>query len=187
MRVSGRFEVLETIQCGVSAAELTLCAGQAVTVCAWTEPELNVPVAYWTTSDTRVASVRNGTICAGGAGDAVVTAVFAGGTQMQVRVRVAENLNTLQQPALLTQIEEAAYEGLPQIQRIAAGEGLASIGPRAFADMTALVQAQLPASLADIAKDAFSGSSGVVVICEEGSRAEAFAIENKLPYVNTAE
>lgn len=185
--VSKVFEVRGDIEYSASAAKLTLGVGQSVSVCIRTEPELNLPAGYWTVSDSRVVSVQNGTITACGEGNAVVTAIFAGGNTLQISVLVEESLNSLQQPAVLTAIADEAYAGTANVQRVSAGNCLTSVGARAFADMESLVQAELPASVVSIADNAFSRSPDVVIICEKGSYAETFAVDNGLAYVYIVE
>ena len=55
-------------------------------------------------------------------------------------------------------------------------DGCTSICSRAFADCTALAAVKIPASVTEIAADAFEGSSPIICT-SQGSTAHTFAIE----------
>lgn len=180
-------EVLSGIAYSMSASEMTLSEGQSAVLAILAEPAQDVEAQSWTSSNKKVVTVKNGVLSACGKGDAVITAVLESGETLTAQIHVAENLNTLSQPAMLTVIGDEAYAGAVQIQCVHAYDGLQTVGFRAFADMPALVQVWLPASAASIATDAFEGSESAVILCEKGSDAESFALEHKLPFAYIAE
>ena len=81
-------------------------------------------------------------------------------------------------PSGMTTIREEAFAGVACTDLVLPDD-LVSIGARAFADCAALINVYLPASLTDIADDAFEGCSDqVTFICPEGSAAQAYAQEH---------
>lgn len=81
-------------------------------------------------------------------------------------------------PASTASIEAEAFAGIACTDLVLP-DGLVSIGARAFADCAGLLNVYLPASLNDIADDAFEGCSDqVTFICPEGSAAQQYAQEH---------
>lgn len=81
-------------------------------------------------------------------------------------------------PAKTASIEAEAFAGIACTDLVLP-DGLVSIGARAFADCAELLNVYLPASLTDIADDAFEGCSDqVTFICPEGSAAQQYAQEH---------
>lgn len=92
-------------------------------------------------------------------------------------------------PAQLKEIEASAFEGSAFTHMIL-GEGVESIGARAFANCEDLTYVFVPCSVKSIASDAFVIGDGedaptnpnIVIGCCRGSAAESFAINNGIPY-----
>lgn len=82
--------------------------------------------------------------------------------------------HTLTLPLSSKTIETEAFCGTETIEEIVLPEGIERIERRAFAD-SAVTAAYLPASLAYIADDAFSGCNGVVVTVQAGTYAHTWA------------
>ena len=57
------------------------------------------------------------------------------------------------------------------------GNQVTTIGPRAFKDCSALHRITIPASVTEIAEDAFEGCTNLTVVCEQDSAAWFFALE----------
>ena len=84
-------------------------------------------------------------------------------------------------PGDLVRIEAMAFED-DGIQRVTLNDHCAAIESRAFAHCDRLVRVDIPASVTDIAEDAFEGCA-CVIVAPENSEAIAFAIEAGLPYL----
>lgn len=76
--------------------------------------------------------------------------------------RAAADSWDLRLPADLTEIEEAAFEGDTKLNCVYVGDGVETIGPRAFAN-SSLRDIRLPESLTEFAPDAFLGIPHVEV------------------------
>jgi len=84
-------------------------------------------------------------------------------------------------PSMTETIRASAFVGLAA-EEVVLPDGLSSIGSGAFANCTALKLINLPASLTDIAEDAFDGTENAALICE-GEKGEVYAKAIGLPYV----
>ena len=85
-------------------------------------------------------------------------------------------------PAFLKEIGEEAFRGCAFTAVALPGQA-AAIGPLAFTDCAELKQINIPASVVDIADDAFLGSEKVIIYCAPGSEAERYAAAHGLCYV----
>ena len=89
---------------------------------------------------------------------------------------------TLELPGDTARIEEEAFadtDGYLCV-KITGGE---EIGPRAFADCDSLIRIELPASVEEIAADAFAGTKDhLTIICPNGAPAAAYAEANSIPH-----
>ena len=90
----------------------------------------------------------------------------------------AENAFTV--PAALRVIGEEAFAGTA-FGAVTLSEGVTGIGPRAFADCPGLALARLPASLTEIAEDAFGEST--LLLVPPDSYAEEYARGCGAPYI----
>lgn len=84
-------------------------------------------------------------------------------------------------PQALTDIRAEAFAGLG-FEEVVLGENVASIGKKAFADCKNLVLINLSDDVV-VEKDAFIGCDQLTIICSEGVSAQAYAIDNGIPYV----
>ncbi|MBR4458320.1 MAG: leucine-rich repeat domain-containing protein [Clostridia bacterium] len=82
----------------------------------------------------------------------------------------------------LTAVDERAFEG-SAAEGVVIPAGTTVIGPRAFADCSRLRWIEIPATVTEIAADAFSGSPDIRIAAPSGSRAAAFAAGKGLPLV----
>ena len=81
---------------------------------------------------------------------------------VQREIPALNTLNVMKLPAGVTEIEEEAFAGLA-CQAVILPERCSSIGSRAFAGCEQLIYVQIPASLEDIAEDAFEGCQDIMV------------------------
>lgn len=93
---------------------------------------------------------------------------------------VEENdYSTMLTPAALQVIEEEAFVG-NAFNYFYIGDEVHTIGARAFKDCTELMKISIPSSVTSIGEDVFSGCSGVVISCTEGSTAHQYALDNNI-------
>ena len=84
-------------------------------------------------------------------------------------------------PAMLTEIGESAFEG-DEFTHVYLGDGVTSIGSRAFADCGELVYIYIPDSVTEIEDDAFDGSRPNMVIGCRGGAASSYADAHGISY-----
>ena len=81
---------------------------------------------------------------------------------------------------MMKQIGEEAFEGVAA-QQVVIPAGTRSIGTRAFADCGSLLIAVVPASVNNIAENAFAGTD-ITVICPADSYAAAWCDDAHIPH-----
>ena len=77
-------------------------------------------------------------------------------------------------PAAMDVIEDEAFMNTA-VTVVSIPDGVSEIGERAFADCAALRQIYIPASCTQIAESAFENDAPLLIICESGSTAAAWA------------
>ena len=170
----------------VSAIELQLPAvcqkGEAIPLQAVTQPaDAFDSTLIWTVSGGGV--IENGKLVIQQAGYYTITATAADlGTLCVSRELECLPDSVFTLPARLTTIGAEAFAG-STAEAIALPEGAASIGERAFANCTRLYKITIPASVNEIAADAFENANPVI-ITPANSYAEVFAMENGLDVRN---
>lgn len=170
----------------VSAIELQLPAvcqkGEAIPLQAVTQPaDAFDSTLIWSVSGGGV--IENGQLMIRQAGYYTITATAADLGTLSVSRELEclpDSVFTL--PARLTTIGAEAFAG-STAEAIVLPEGATSIGERAFANCTRLYKIMLPASVNEIAADAFENANPVI-ITPANSYAEAFAMENGLDVRN---
>ena len=136
----------------------------------------------WSSSNEDVVRVGNGgTLEARSAGSAVVTASVEEGPSASCRVVVNGGLNKMVLPMSLEEVEEEAFEGMGT-QIVEIPESAVSIGARAFRNCTDLLYVYIPDSVTDIGEGAFEGCSNVILLCDPGSAAHSYAVDNGIEY-----
>ena len=85
-------------------------------------------------------------------------------------------------PADLESIEAEAFMSAAA-DRIILPEGCVAIASRAFASCEDLRRVDIPATVTEIADDAFSGSDSVVIYAPEGCKAQTYAQEHEIEFV----
>lgn len=123
------------------------------------------------TSNAKVAAItEDEMIRAVAPGTATITVTARNSGRMaKFTVTVTEAV-TLYLPASLAAVPDEAFVGAAAGE-VVIPEGCASIGSRAFADCTNLYAAVIPASVTEIAEDAFEGCSGVTITTPASSAA----------------
>lgn len=132
----------------------------------------SLPIA-WSSDDASVSVDANGCITAAASGVAQIQASFCEGAQSRAAV-IVEGAEALNAPAALRAIQSEAFLGTAA-RMIALSEGAESIDSRAFADSENLKLVFLPDSLQFIAANAFENSDSAMIVCSEGSYAQAYA------------
>lgn len=167
----------------LSFANGTICGkpGQSYEAKAVFVPAYSSMPCTYTSSDPAVAGVdAAGRITALSPGVAMITAAAAGGLKAECAV-VVHYSNALWLPSGLKTLEESSFEG-SAVRDVIVPEGTLSIGKRAFANCSRLDMITIPASVTEIAADAFAGTTGLTVLCTEGSAAHSFAVKNSMPH-----
>ena len=123
---------------------------------------------------------EDGIVAASAEGSWTVKLTMNGWEFASCEIRVCA-LTSLCLPDALTELEEEAFAGSPA-QRVQLGRNLRSVGSRAFADCTALLQAEIPASVTSLAADCFEGAAPTI-LCAENSAAHRFALDAGLSFV----
>ncbi len=90
---------------------------------------------------------------------------------------IPEMKNSITLPAMLIQIEEEAFAG-GRFQAVYLGNSVQSIGSGAFKDCKELIFVRIPASVTEIADDAFQGCGNLTINCVKDSVAYQFAVEH---------
>jgi len=104
-----------------------------------------------------------------------VSVSYASSTQM-LHARVNFDEYTLYLPADTTVIGVGAFEGSDKFLAAVLSDSVTTIKTRAFANCASLLRITIPASVTQIADDAFDGvSENLVIVCDSGSAAETFA------------
>lgn len=94
--------------------------------------------------------------------------------------RIVSAQSVLHFPAMMKMIGEEAFADVAA-QQVNIPAGTLSIGTRAFADCGSLLIAVIPASVNDIAKNAFAGTD-IAVICPADSYAAAWCDDHHIPH-----
>ena len=140
----------------------------------------------WMSTDTGVVEVtQDGLVkpIAEGTADVIVSAADGSGTTATCRVTVSGTMTAFALPHALVRIEEEAFAGLPVRYVSLNGTACTDIESRAFADCSLLRRVDLPDTVADIAADAFGNSERLIIVCNPGSAAAAFAEANGIAWV----
>ena len=136
-----------------------------VTVLTWDGTYENKLVDFSSSDESVLTVDADGVVCGVAPGEATVTAATRSGLTASVRVRVTDPAymrRALRLPAGLKAVGEEAFAGLP-CTAVILPEGCRSIGSRAFADCPALAYVFIPASVTEIAEDAFAGDPLLVI------------------------
>lgn len=85
-------------------------------------------------------------------------------------------------PKALKIIDTDAFAGMAA-NAIKISENTTEIGVGAFSNNLQLKQILIPASVTKIGTNAFDGCDNVIIVCESGSYAHAYAYVSQIPYV----
>ncbi len=122
------------------------------------------------------------TATAPGSGALIVSVAEYPAAICTVSINVVDLSAMLRLPAALTEIENEAFENCGAAA-VTLPSGCESIGSRAFADNPDLVYIFIPASVTQIAQNAFVNSPNVTIYCYSGSVAAMYAAEHSLRFV----
>ena len=86
-------------------------------------------------------------------------------------------------PKGITNIAKKAFRCAKVLKTVDIADTVVSIGEKAFEDCEFLRQVFIPASVTEIGEGAFLDCPNLILMVEEGSCAEQYAIENGLKYV----
>ena len=127
-------------------------------------PYSDSPEVLWSSSDPSVAAVANGRLTAISVGTVTITAGIAGSVSAEWRVSVIRDFSSvLTLPESLTAIRAEALSGLDSAEAV-----------------------WIPASVGEIADDAFDNSA-IVIIAPADSYAIQWAENHDVPYIEDAE
>lgn len=165
--------------------QLTLSVGSTeqlkATVTAGEQTLVNQLITF-SSSDEGVLRVdQNGLVKAVSTGSATVTATDDSGEISATVTILVRSRTSAILPDNLTAIEAEAFLSA-RFDEAVIPAGCKSIGARAFAGNTALTAVYIPASVTDIADDAFEGCSSVRFICTEDSAAAAYADQHGIEW-----
>ena len=90
------------------------------------------------------------------------------------------NLRRLTLPAGLTRIEAGAFRYCESLRQVELPDTLVYLGKGAFQQCTALERIVIPASVVTIEENVFDKCENVTLVVDEGSAADAYAIERNL-------
>lgn len=151
-------------------------AGGTVRLTALVSPADSGNLA-WSSSDSSVIRVSNGVVTAIKPGAAIVTATCRNGKSSSVTVYVTGGTR-LTVTGCVSVIESEAFSDSPLLESVTVKDGVTRIESRAFAGCPLLLEAHLPKSVVSVAPDAFPDNPGLIIYCQRGSAAEAFAKAN---------
>jgi len=147
-----------------------------ITVTVDNMPFINETMTYTLKSSAPdiIRTKEDGSLEAVAPGVATITATsFAGNNTATFSITVVRS-KTLRLPAGTMCIKDEAFRGTDACAAIIP-DGCESIGSHAFADCANLVRVEIPASVTEIAVDAFAGCGDFEIIAPEGSYAAEFA------------
>lgn len=154
---------------------------QAFTACVI--PGMNAAYSCsWSSSNPSSATVdADGKVTGIAAGISVVKAVYSGELSASRAVIVHGDQQILI-PNGTFEIADEAFCGT-DAKEVILPDSVTTIGSRAFADCSELFYVNLPANLSQIADDAFENSTGVTLLCKQGTYAASFAASSGLSYI----
>ena len=142
-----------------------------------------VQAVSWSSLNTNVFTVdADGVIHPVSPGRTLVKAVCESNGQTAYARVIVKNRETLTLPDELTRIEEEAFAGDTSIEAVKIGNKVRHIGSHAFKDCINLKELWIPATVTDIADNAFDGCNDLFIHCAEGSAAWEIALLKGFSY-----
>ena len=92
-------------------------------------------------------------------------------------------LKTLNVPASIGTIQFGTFQTCTGLESAVIENGLTSIDNQAFLGCSSLEYVEIPDSVTSIAANAFKNCGKLVIYCNEGSYAQAYAEEQNIPYL----
>ena len=127
----------------------------------------------WTSSNTAVATVKDGMVTPKKAGEVNIIFVYEF-RQFTFKLKFIEKTNKLLLPASLNIIHKEAFTGT-DAQHVVIPSGCTSIGSDAFRDMENLMLVSVPDSVTTIEDGAFAGCPNLILVCQSENTAAAYA------------
>ncbi len=90
-------------------------------------------------------------------------------------------------PDGMTTLKSNTFDGCSALENVTLPNGLKTIENAVFNDCDALRKVYIPATVKTISKTAFDGAENVTIYCKNGSYAQQYALEKKLPVVTGEE
>ena len=166
---------------GFYLQQLPMDPDETITLSTKAHPTTAEESITYEISDPGVLTIEDGVLLPQAPGTATVTASCFGLEPCSFTVSVEPDTGgALQIPAGVIQLENEAFSGSGGFSRVSIPEGTAALGDRIFDTCPALQFVALPESVTAIGDNSFSGA---VILCPEGSAAEAYAKEQNLEYI----
>lgn len=90
-------------------------------------------------------------------------------------------------PDGVTTLKSNTFDGCKSLESVTLPDGLKTIENAVFGDCDALRKVYIPATVKTISKTAFDGCENVTIYCKNGSYAQQYANEKKLPVITGEE
>ena len=121
-------------------------------------------------------------------GDEVITSVsFENAVQLrEIGVYAfygCKALETLNIPSFISTVQSGTFRNCSGLKSAVIADGLTSIDDQAFAGCSSLEYIEIPDSVTSISDSAFKNCNKLVIYCNEGSYAQSYAMDNKIPYL----
>ncbi|MBQ7580763.1 MAG: leucine-rich repeat domain-containing protein [Clostridia bacterium] len=92
------------------------------------------------------------------------------------------SLTSIEIPDSVTSIGDLAFEDCTRLTSVTIGSGVTSIGYSAFSRCESLTSVTIPDSVTSIGNFAFEDCNNMCILCNKGSFAHQYAIENGIPF-----
>ena len=162
--------------------EIILRTGEMTNLGIRFDGDLSSTNIYYWSDDQSVANVFDGKVWAVGEGETIVH-IMVENVSLDLNVIVysdiVTNLLVSKIPDDVLVISNSAFKN-SSVEYVVIPNGCTTIESMAFAECKNLKVVEIPASVLEIAVDAFWGTSEVVIITEPDSVAEQFSINNEI-------
>ena len=166
---------------GFYLQDICLPEGVPLTLPVLAFPDTAMEAVFYLSSDNAVVSIENGVLTPVYPGTAVISASCTGFDDCSFSVSVAsDSYGTLNLPASLSLLEDEAFSGIGGFSQVVLHSGIESIGNLVFENCPNLAFLTVPDTVMSFGENTFSGA---VLLCPEGSAAEAYAVENSFEYI----
>ncbi|MEF9974193.1 MAG: S8 family serine peptidase [Clostridia bacterium] len=169
---------------GVHANALVLHVGDVVDLEGAVLPVTAQYPLIWSSGNATVAEIdASGLLTCVGKGETVLRVECAGVLPKEIALTVVGADMTMLLPAGLKEIDQGAFMNVEYMRLLILANGMKTIGTEAFAGCTRLQTIRIPSSVIKIGENAFLGAIDAVLLCEEGSAAQQYALDYKMDYL----